>query len=68
MTTTTAATDFKPCPFCGSTNLTINQWSIDDGEIDAVECLDCYGSAPANTWNQRSPMAEVAEIMEKLKK
>ena len=62
--------DLKPCPFCGSSNLTIDQCWVDRGdeEISLIECVDCYGSAPRKIWNNRSPMAEVEEIMEEVKK
>ena len=39
-----------PCPFCGGTNLVINLWSTDHGEIDAIECNDCLGAAPKSVW------------------
>ena len=53
-----------PCPFCGSTNLTSNEWSVDEdhaskfgadefSEIWAMECMDCLGSAPLVSWNRR---------------
>ncbi len=43
-----------PCPFCGSTNLTPGYWSLDDGEVDSVECDDCYAGAPVDAWNKRN--------------
>lgn len=43
-----------PCPFCGSTHLSQNEWSADDGEFPAIECDDCLGSAPAAVWNARA--------------
>ena len=39
-----------PCPFCGSTDLTKNLWSLDDGEVDAIECNQCCAGAPAESW------------------
>ncbi len=54
--------ELLPCPFCGSKNLTSNEWCVDDdrfgadefGEIAAVECADCLGSAPLVSWNRRA--------------
>jgi len=45
--------DLLPCPHCGSTNLTPNQWSLNDGEEDAMECANCYAGAPLRVWNHR---------------
>jgi len=56
---------FKPCPFCGSLDLKIVWWA-DYADGRAVECNTCKGCAPVATWNNRSPMAEVAEIMEEV--
>ena len=50
------------CPFCGSNNLTINLWSMDDGEIDAAECNDCCAGAPLSAWNMRAQ--ETGEILD----
>ena len=43
----------KPCPFCGGTDLIENLWSLDGGEVDALECSSCNGAAPLKSWNQR---------------
>lgn len=43
----------KPCPFCGSTDLATGYWSLDGGEVDSLECNNCYAGAPVSTWNQR---------------
>lgn len=54
----------KPCPFCGSSNITSNEWIVDDdhagkfdadkfNEVPALECMDCLGAAPVVSWNQR---------------
>ena len=56
--------DLVPCPFCGSKNLTANEWCVDDnrfgadefGEIAAVECADCLGSAPLVSWGRRAEL------------
>ena len=50
-----------PCPFCGSTDLTKNQWSLEDTEVDAVECSDCYAGAPAETWIKRTCPVEIID-------
>lgn len=42
-----------PCPLCNSTNLSANLWCLDDGEVDAVECNDCYAGAPVTAWQKR---------------
>lgn len=41
----------RPCPFCGSTEITENHWHTDDGEIDSVECSQCLAGAPADIWD-----------------
>ncbi len=41
------------CPFCGGTDLTPGYWSLDDGEVDSVECDNCYAGAPVEAWNKR---------------
>jgi len=46
--------DYKPCPFCGSTDLVDGSWYIDDDEVDAVECDACKAGAPASVWNERA--------------
>ena len=62
-------TDFKPCPFCGGTDhLFPTKRQGTHSLVDWVKCLDCLASAPAYIWRQRSPMAEVQEIMEEVKK
>jgi len=42
-----------PCPFCGSTDLSKNLWSLNGGEVDAVECNGCYAGAPKESWIKR---------------
>ena len=41
------------CPLCKSHNLIKNLWSLNDGEVDAVECNDCHAGAPAESWVKR---------------
>ena len=41
------------CPFCGSTDLSKSIWSLNGGEVDAVECNQCYAGAPAEAWIKR---------------
>ena len=44
-----ALEDLRPCPFCGSTNVTYNEWSdgiemynqAQDYDIATVQCEDC---------------------------
>lgn len=40
-----------PCPFCGGHLLDTNMWTLEDEEVDAVECKNCYAGAPLATWN-----------------
>ena len=42
-----------PCPLCKSTNLVPGFWTLDKGEVDSVECCDCYCGAPAESWVKR---------------
>ena len=47
--------DLLPCPFCGSSDLSEGMWCLDDtGEVDAVECADCYAGAPIACWQKRA--------------
>jgi len=46
----------NPCPFCGSTELTTNYWSMNDGEQEAIECTQCYGSNLRKNWNNRKTL------------
>ena len=43
-----------PCPFCGATDLSKNHWSLNGGEVDAVECNRCCAGAPAEAWLERA--------------
>ena len=45
--------EFKPCPFCGSDDLAENDWCLDDGEVDAIECRNCLAGAIKEVWNER---------------
>jgi len=40
----------KPCPFCGSTDLSLNCWE------EYVVCMECDGSAPIGAWQFRAPL------------
>ena len=45
----------KPCPFCGSDNLLQNQVMIvNDTEVLAVECNQCFASSQQAHWNIRA--------------
>ena len=50
-----------PCPHCGSADLSSSFWSLDDEEVDAVECNNCYAGAPERAWNQRMSEGEENE-------
>lgn len=43
-----------PCPFCGSADLVMASWYVDDDEVDAIECEQCKAGAPIDIWNSRS--------------
>lgn len=48
-----------PCPFCGSDQLLVGSWHVDDGEFGGLACSKCYGGAPVTAWNTRhSPTLE----------
>lgn len=49
-----ATADWPHCPFCGGTNLVPNLWCLEDCEVDAVECSDCYAGAPVDAWIKRA--------------
>ena len=66
-------TDNIPCPHCGSTDLReFESWLRADEDYNRpttiVECSQCFSQSRKQWWNQRSPMAEVQEIMEEVKK
>lgn len=42
------------CPVCGGGNLAKNLWSLDGGEVEALECDDCHAGAPLESWNKRA--------------
>lgn len=44
----------KPCPFCGSTKLTVGWWCVEDDDVESIECDDCYGGAPFASWQNRA--------------
>jgi predicted Fe-S protein YdhL (DUF1289 family) len=62
---------YLPCPFCGSSEVReIDAWlDTENGEEQAIliECRLCDAQARKNWWNQRSPMAEVRQIMKEVK-
>jgi len=42
----------QACPFCGSLDLSTNEWClIDDEETQAIECNHCFAGAPMYIWN-----------------
>lgn len=42
-----------PCPFCGCDQLLDGSWYIDDGEVAAWKCSQCFAGAPKLAWNTR---------------
>lgn len=43
----------KPCPFCGSAELSGGLWDLEEGEVYAIECDICFAGAPAAAWQKR---------------
>lgn len=43
------------CPFCGGKHFSENTWSLESGEVDALECNSCYAGAPLSSWNKLYP-------------
>ena len=43
---------YMPCRYCGLDNLSLNEWSLDGGEVEAVECNNCLSGAIKTTWNE----------------
>jgi hypothetical protein len=43
----------NPLPHCGSHDLSENLWSLDAGEVDAIECNQCFSGAPVEAWERR---------------
>ena len=43
----------RPCPFCGSRDLVLSRWDLEDGEVDAIECNRCFAGAPVASWKER---------------
>lgn len=42
-----------PCPICGSTDLALGWWCVEDGEVEALECKKCLCGAPYTAWQRR---------------
>lgn len=63
------ASELKPCPFCGSKQLTV----FDDGDNDPtafILCGECDSTGPVKLWNRRVPLSperrrEVAERIDR---
>ena len=51
--------ELPPCPFCGSAELSTGLWTLDSGEVDAIECLHCYAGAPLSIWKTLSDRSEI---------
>ena len=62
-------TTYQPCPFCGSTDLrhVSETWDQLGRQEPLIECRFCDAQARREWWNQRSPMAEVTQIMNEVK-
>lgn len=44
----------KPCPFCGSSVLSVTDWWDEEGSYNAIACRGCKAEAPAVSWNRRA--------------
>jgi Zn ribbon nucleic-acid-binding protein len=53
-----------PCPVCNGTDLSVNLWSMDKGEVEALECNTCTAGAPRVAWNAR--IMTVENIVDKV--
>ena len=50
--------ELKPCPFCGSTNLSKNAKSIDGRSYVFVSCNKCFGSGPMYAMRQKTRITD----------
>ena len=41
-----------PCRYCEHFNSAPNTWWLESGEVDAIECANCYAGATKDVWNQ----------------
>lgn len=62
-------TELKPCPFCGSDNISDSIGQTGDGKPwPYVECENCGASAEPDIWNRRDgrPAGADPEVVEAL--
>lgn len=61
--------DLKPCPFCKSKTLSVEElksaWGTGGAE-EHVICDDCASSSPLDIWNDRPAEKEQSELLEKV--
>ena len=59
----------KPCPFCKSKTLSIEElssaWGTGDSE-EHVICDNCASCAPLDIWNDRPAETEISELLSKV--
>lgn len=66
--------ELKPCPFCGSNEITITKDTVDIGGFSYVECLECHATSSwikgdnYDKWNTRRPAFDWKPIKELPKK
>lgn len=52
-------TELKPCPFCGSTNIYVDEYDHHCGNKRwRVVCLECMGQVDAGIWQSKLPAIE----------
>lgn len=62
--------ELKPCPFCGSNEITIIKDTVDIGGFSYVECLECHATSSwikgdnYDKWNTRQPAFNLKPIEE----
>jgi len=65
----TDATDLKPCPFCGGTNVEHNEPPVMRmRNYHVAACEDCCADAPLTEWNERAPSPAVQRVVEEMKR
>jgi len=58
--------ELKPCPFCGSDDLTHRPDNEIHYDVGYVKCNDCLSSASMKAWNTRHQDEVVSAVVEAL--